>query len=78
MARTKLQDLNDILFEQSERVNDDDLVGEELEVQLKKSRVINSIASQIIQNGNLIFKAMKYREQEDGSTRLLLGKDDKP
>ena len=76
--RNTLSDLNDVLFEQIERVNDDDLVGAELEVQLKKSRVINSIASQIIQNGNLIFKAVKYHEMEDGSTKLLLGKDDKP
>ena len=70
-----LPDLNNLLFEQIERINDDELVGTELEVQLKKSRVINSIASQIIQNANLIYKAVKYQEMEDGSAKLLLGKN---
>ena len=33
----KLIDLNNLLFEQLERINDDDLSDDELEKQLKKS-----------------------------------------
>lgn len=40
----KLTDLNNILFEQIERLNDDDLHGEALKQQIKRSQAIESVA----------------------------------
>lgn len=63
MARNKLIDLNNHLFEQLERLNDDELKGEELEQEIQRSRAITSVASQIISNGNLILNAKKHADE---------------
>lgn len=57
----KLTDLNNILFEQIERLNDDDLQGDALKQQIKKSQTIESIAGRIIANANTVLKAEKLK-----------------
>lgn len=75
--KANLGDLNNVLFEQIERLNDDDLVGEELENQLKKSQAIGGIAKMIVNNSSLILKAAKYAEESMSETnnqaRALIG-----
>lgn len=58
-----LPDLNNILFEQIERINDDELKGEELEEQLKKSKAIKEIAGTIVANASVILKAVKFNDE---------------
>lgn len=75
-----LPGLNDMLYEQLERLNDDDLQGDELEVQLKKTKMINDVARTIVTNSNLIYKAARYAEEFGTTTeaeRKLLGSDRK-
>nr|DAT17633.1 MAG TPA: hypothetical protein [Caudoviricetes sp.] len=55
--KNKLTDLNDYLFEQIERINDDSLNEEELSKEIKKAEAIQGIAETIIKNGELQFKA---------------------
>lgn len=55
--KNKLTDLNDYLFEQIERINDDSLNEEELNKEIKKAEAIQGIAETIIKNGELQFKA---------------------
>lgn len=57
----KLTDLNNILFEQIERLNDDDLHGEALKQQIKRSRAIESVAGMIIANANTVLKPEKLK-----------------
>ena len=57
----KLTDLNNILFEQIERLNDDDLHGDALKQQIKRSRAIESVAGMIIANANTVLKAEKLK-----------------
>lgn len=57
----KLTDLNNILFEQIERLNDDDLHGEALKQQIKRSQAIESVAGMIIANANTVLKAEKLK-----------------
>lgn len=57
----KLTDLNNILFEQIERLNEDDLHGDALKQQIKKSQAIESIAGMIIANANTVLKAEKMK-----------------
>lgn len=57
----KLTDLNNILFEQIERLNDDDLHGDALKQQIKRSRAIESVAGMIIANANTVLKAEKMK-----------------
>ena len=56
--KTKLTDLHEILFEQLERLNNEDLKGEALDEEIKRGHAISSISAQIIQNGNLAIKAL--------------------
>lgn len=61
--KNKLTDLNNYLFEQIERINDDSLSDEELDKQIKKSEQINALAETIIRDGELQYKAaMKAAE----------------
>lgn len=57
--KNKISDLNNYLFEQIERLNDDSLTEEQLELQLKKTSAINDLAKNIIQNGQLQMSALK-------------------
>ena len=61
--RNTLGDLNNHLFEQLERINDDSLNEEDLNKEIKKAETITTIAETIIKNGELQFKAaMKAAE----------------
>lgn len=55
-----LSDLNNYLFEQLERINDDSLTPEQLEVELKKTDSIVKVSDQIIRNGELAFHTMQH------------------
>lgn len=61
--KTTLSDLNNHLFEQLERLNDDDLDEDQLEKELKRAKGMTAIASQIIQNGQLAYKVMTHRDE---------------
>lgn len=55
--RNSLGDLNDYLFEQIERVNDDGLTGKDLDEQLKKAKAVVEIGKTIVQNANVVLRA---------------------
>lgn len=58
-----LGDLNNHLFEQLERINDNDLTDDELDRELKRTDGMTKIAAQIIENGRLAFKAMAHMDE---------------
>ena len=58
--RNTLSDLNNHLFEQLERLNDDDLDEETLDRELKRADGMTKVASQIIQNAELAYKTMVH------------------
>ena len=60
MARNTLQDLNNHLFEQLERLNDDELSEDDLNRELKRADSMTKLASQIIQNGHLALRAQEF------------------
>ena len=55
--KNKLTDLNNYLFAQLERLDDEKLTNEELEMELERSKSISAISSQIISNANVQLKA---------------------
>ena len=57
MTKNKLEDLNNHLFEQLERLNDDDLTDEQLKLESKRASAMSEIAEQIIKNTGLALKA---------------------
>ena len=60
--RNGLQDMNNVLFEQLERLQDDEALKdpETFDREIKRSQAITSIASQIIQSGTLSLKAAQF------------------
>lgn len=63
--KNKLSDLNNYLFEELERLNDDETLNSEenFEKELKRSKAITTVSSQIIQNANVVLKAKIHCDQ---------------
>lgn len=57
--KNKLGDLNDHLFMQLEKLNDDGLKGEELNQEIQRAHAMTGVAKQIINTGALALKAKK-------------------
>lgn len=57
MTKNNLGRLNDILFEQLDRMNNTDLKGQELQDEIDRADAIIDIGRTIIQNGDLALKA---------------------
>lgn len=61
--KNTLVDLNNYLFEQLERLNDDTLSQEQLDRELRKTDSIVKVSEKIIQNGELAFKTMQHMDE---------------
>lgn len=59
MAKNKLTDLNDHLFAQLERLGDETLTPEQMELEIKKSKAIVPVSDQIIKNAKLLYDVAK-------------------
>ena len=79
--RNTLVDLNNHLFEQLERLNDEELTYEQLEKEIKRTDAMKDIATQIIANANIVLKAtelnMEYSRNEVNAPQMLIGFDEK-
>lgn len=79
--KNKLVDLNNHLFEELERLNDEELKDEELEKEIARSEAITNVAQTIINNSELMFKAQKHYDEYGISYKkegiLLLESDNK-
>lgn len=67
--KNTLSDLNNYLFEQLERLNDDSLTDEQLERELKKTDSVVKVGEKIIQNGELAFKTMQHMDNYGYNTK---------
>ena len=61
--KNTLGDLNNHLFAQLEKIGDEDLAGEELESEIKRTEAMAKISEQIIKTGELQFKAMVHMDE---------------
>lgn len=64
MTKNKMEDLNNLLFEQLERLNDESL---DLEQELKRAKAISDVSDKLIQSADLSFKVMKLRAEMTGN-----------
>lgn len=75
--KNTLTNLNNRLFMQLERLNDEDLKGEELREEIERANAVTKVAKNIIDNGTLILDARKFRDEnlnaETKRPRLLEG-----
>ena len=71
MAQNKLEDLNNHLFAQLERLGEEDLSPEELKKEIDRSKSINVIARNLIDNAKTQLDAMKViYEFKDGNQSI--------
>jgi hypothetical protein len=55
--KNKLPDLQNHLFEMIEKLNDDTLTGEALDMEIKRALAVNEIAKTAVANGALMVRA---------------------
>ena len=58
--KNTLNDLNNHLFAQIERLGDEDIKGEDLQEEINRAKAISDVATQIISNGSLALKAKTF------------------
>lgn len=57
--KNKISDLNDHLFAQLERLNDENLKGDDLHSEINRAKAIAGVASQIVNGAKITLDAMK-------------------
>jgi len=57
--KNSLGDLNNYLFIQLERLNDENLAGDALKQEIERSKAFTATASQIISNASLLLEAKR-------------------
>lgn len=65
--KNKLIDLNNHLFVQLERLNDENISGEKLTEEIERAKTVSLVASQIVSTASLALKA-KESERANGIT----------
>lgn len=68
--RNTLGDLNNHLFAQLERLNDEDLVGDKLEEEIQRAKSIKDISSQIIGNASVIIRAQELLYEQNSNVEM--------
>lgn len=63
--KNNLNSLNDYLFEQLERLNDDEELEKDgaLEKELKRAKAITSVSTAIVNNAKLVLDVKKYADE---------------
>jgi len=61
--KNRLEDLNNLLFEQLERLNDDDASPEEVEKEIEKSKAMTQVADRILETQELAFNIFKKADE---------------
>lgn len=71
MTQNKLSDLNNHLFAELERLGDEDLKGDALTEEISRAKAVSNVATQIVQNGNLVLKAAVFADEKlDADSRV--------
>lgn len=69
-VRNKLIDLNNHLFEEMERLNDDEISDEKLTKEIKRTNAMVDLAEQIVNNAKVILDANKFKIEYSRSANV--------
>ena len=76
-TKNKLTDLNNLLFEQLERLNDESLKGEALQEEIARANSVTRISQNIISNANTMLRAAELADERmdinNKTPELLIG-----
>lgn len=71
--KDKFTDLNAHLFAQLERLGDEDLTPEQVELEIGRAKAISGVADRVIHSAALVLKAQKaFHEGEVGTAHPML------
>lgn len=62
--KNSLTDLHDYLFEQLERISDDELTKKELSQEVERTKAMTSLADTVISNGKLVLDVYKFKDDQ--------------
>lgn len=68
--KNKLSDLNDHLFAQLERPNDEDLTTDDIAKELSRTDALVKVSEQIISNANLVLRGAALVAEHGGKDAL--------
>ena len=60
-------DLNNFLFAQLERLDNEELEGDELLKEIARSKAISEISKNVIENANIVLQAQKHMDEFRGT-----------
>lgn len=61
--KNKLTDLNNHLFAQLERLNDESLSGDQLQDEIERSKAITGVSKEVVSNARLVLDAEKHKRE---------------
>jgi hypothetical protein len=68
-----LLDLNNYLFAEIERLDDEELDDEALQKEISRARAITGIASQVVANAGVVLKAALMKKEYGSDVPALIG-----
>ena len=76
MARNKLSDLQNLLFAELERLDDEELTDEEVQKEVRRASAVKGVAEEIIKVNQLVLEASKtaleYGLHDEEATSLMI------
>ena len=66
-VRNTLGDLNNFLFAQLERLDNEELEGDALLKEIARSKAISEISKNVIENANVVLQAQKHMDEFRGT-----------
>ena len=70
--KNTLQDLNNHLFAELERLSDEETKGEELKEEITRAKAITDIATKIIDNADTVLQAKKFQADVLGRSNIVI------
>lgn len=67
-----LTDLNDFLFNQLDRLNNDELDAESLAKEIDRTKAMTAVSQQVIHNAHLVLEAQKILHDRSGANEFSL------
>lgn len=58
--QNKLSDLNNYLFGEMERLDDDEIMSKDPQGEIERAKAMTGVASQIVQNAKVVLDAQKF------------------
>lgn len=71
MASNRLEDLNDMLFNQLVRLDSDDISDEEMAKEINRSKAMTDVSRTIIDNARVVLDAAKFMDNREDNNSVL-------